>query len=121
MTETVKDVLHQMSEDIGIDGLLRLNPNGLMYQGEFAVFVASYIIKIQNALDAETENQKHCPYCHNPAEDDPASNLSDVIGTRMQIQTNGVGTPYITTWDFNGSESKQISFCPMCGRRLEEE
>lgn len=75
--------------------------------------------RFSKALKAETEAQKSCPYCHDPAEDDPASNLSDVIGTRMMIITHGTGAPYITTWDFDGAESKQISFCPMCGRQLE--
>jgi hypothetical protein len=45
------------------------------------------------------------------AMNDKISRLSEFLG-----ENSGK-----TAWDFNGSESKQISFCPMCGRRLEEE
>ncbi|MFT8860881.1 hypothetical protein [Schleiferilactobacillus harbinensis] len=112
MTETVKDVFEECLER------LRYRPDnkGDIFDRE-AVELHD---RFESALAAETEAQKSCPYCHDPAEDDPASNLSDVIGTRMMIITHGTGAPYITTWDFDGAESKQINYCPMCGRRLEE-
>lgn len=120
MAETVQDVFNALLEE-------HRNTTYQVYgEGDSAFgasqldeYVDGWASRFETALEAETEAQKSCPYCHDPSEDDPESNLSDVIGTRMQIQTDGVGTPYITTWDFNGSESKQIIFCPMCGRRLE--
>ncbi|MCT2909847.1 hypothetical protein EFT87_14485 [Schleiferilactobacillus harbinensis] len=125
MTETVQNVFDDL-----LDSFKDLySCDEFSYPGVADQEEAEYRERFAAALAAEkgskstrlAEKQKNCPYCHDPAEDDPASNLSDVIGTRMMIITHGTGAPYITTWDFNGSESKQISFCPMCGRRLEEQ
>ena len=79
------------------------------------------MIKNKTELDS-IEIRKNCKYCHDVAEGDSESNMSDIYGHAMRINLNGE-YPYIDVWSDGpyGDESKRISFCPMCGRELQVE
>ncbi len=77
------------------------------------------------------EKQKNCPYCHSEKSIISIGNDDIVIYIANSLDSQ----PLTTVFDFSdeavtdeefmnapfGSRRRQINYCPMCGRKLEDE
>ncbi|WP_057820001.1 hypothetical protein [Schleiferilactobacillus perolens] len=63
-----------------------------------------------------TEKQKKCPYCHEPFDEIVKNRSWDGASIHLNAQDE-----LVSDASSNGiRNSASVNFCPMCGRRLEE-
>ena len=64
-----------------------------------------------------TEKQKHCPYCRDRANLLQLNDEHPIESDIVYINKNG----YLNSETDNGHVYRKINYCPMCGRKLNEE